>query len=86
MPEDGCREGCECVIETGVSSPDDEPLWFRSKWPNPLTPRLASWKRRTANFLKRGPTRRAQTRSAKCEERPSLGQPAGVGSTVQMLI
>ena len=24
MTEDGCREECECVIETGVSAPGDE--------------------------------------------------------------
>jgi hypothetical protein len=35
-----CRKG---MLSSGVSSPDDEPLWFRSKWPNPLTPRLASF-------------------------------------------
>ena len=50
-----------------------EPLLFRQKDPKPLTPRLASLEGRAANFLKSGPTRRAQTRSAKCSERPSLG-------------
>ena len=60
----------------GVSSPDDEPLLFRQKWPKPWTPRLALWEGRDANLLKSGPTRSAQTRSATCEERPSLG-PAG---------
>ncbi|MGB5056776.1 MAG: hypothetical protein WBO24_20460, partial [Nitrospirales bacterium] len=61
---------------SGVSSPDDEPLLFRQKWPKPLTPRLALLEGRDANPLKRGPTRGAQTRAARCEERPSLG-PAG---------
>ena len=56
--------------------PAAEVLFFREKDPKPLTPRLASLKRRAANFLKSGPTRRAHTRSAKCEERPSRG-PAG---------
>jgi hypothetical protein len=49
---------------SGVSPPDDEPLWFRSKWPKPLTPRLALLQWRDANPEKSGPTRRAQTRSA----------------------
>ncbi len=53
-----------------------EPLLFRQKDPKPLTPRLASWEGRDANIVKSGPTRFAQTRSAKCSERPSLG-PAG---------
>ena len=60
----------------GVSPPYGEVLLFRQKDPKPLTPRLALWEGRDANFLKSGPTRRAQTRSANCEERPSLG-PAG---------
>ncbi|MGB5054757.1 MAG: hypothetical protein WBO24_10225, partial [Nitrospirales bacterium] len=43
---------------------------------NPLTPRLALLKRRDANLEQSGPTRKAQTRSARCEERPSW-EPAG---------
>ena len=61
---------------SGVSAPDDEVLLFRQKDPKPLTPRLSSLKRRDANFLKSGPTRRAHTRAARCEERPSW-EPAG---------
>ena len=53
--------------------PAAEPLLFRQKLPKPLTPRLGTWKRRDANTLKSGPTRQAQTGSARCEERPSLG-------------
>ena len=69
-------------IGDGVSSPYDEPLLFRQKWPKPLTPRLASWKGRDANPKKSGPTRQAQTGSAGCEERPSLG-PAGRRQTTE---
>ena len=66
--------------------PAAEPLLFRQKWPKPLTPRLASLKRRDANSLKSGPTRRAQTRSATDKSVPPGSQPAGVGSTVRRLI
>jgi hypothetical protein len=68
------------LLDAGGSSPDDELLLFRQKDPKPVTPRLALLKRRDANFLKSGPTRRAQTRAAGREERPSGSQPAGVGS------
>ena len=68
------------LLDAGVSSPDDEVLLFRQKDPKPWTPRLASLKRRDANFLKSGPTRRAHTRPARYEERPSGNQPAGVGT------
>jgi hypothetical protein len=37
---------------SGVSSPNDEPLLFRQKWPKPLTPRLALLEERAANFFK----------------------------------
>ena len=56
--------------------PAAEPLLFRQKWPKPLTPRLALLEGRDAKCTKSGPTRRAQTRAARCEERPPLG-PAG---------
>ena len=71
---------------SGGSSPGDESLLFRQKGPKPLTPRLAFWEGRDANFLKSGPTRQAQTGAARCEECPSLGQPAGVGSMGHLLI
>ena len=61
---------------SGVSPPGDESLLFRQKGPKPLPPRLAFWGGRDANPVKSGPTRGAQTRAAKCEERPSRG-PAG---------
>ncbi|GJL59787.1 MAG: hypothetical protein NPIRA03_26440 [Nitrospirales bacterium] len=63
----------------GVSSPNDEPLLFRQKWPKPLTLRLAFLEGRDANFLKSGPTRMAQTRAATDKSVPPWGQPAGVG-------
>jgi hypothetical protein len=44
--------------------------------PCKTTPRLGSLKRRDANSKKSGPTRRAQTRAARYQERPSCG-PAG---------
>ncbi len=56
--------------------PAAEVLLFRQKDPKPLTPRLASLKRRDANPEKSGPTRRAQTRSAR-RIRASLREPAG---------
>jgi hypothetical protein len=59
--------------------PAAEVLLFRQKWPKPMTPRLALLEGRDAKDTKSGPTRSAQTRAAKCEERPSWGQPAGVG-------
>jgi hypothetical protein len=75
LMEAGSRPVAE-VKAFGVSPPPyDAPLLFRQKWPKPLTPLLALWEGRDAN-RKSGPTRRAQTGSAKCEERPFLW-PAG---------
>ncbi|HNP31081.1 MAG TPA: hypothetical protein PKK23_18695, partial [Nitrospirales bacterium] len=50
-------------------------LLFRQKWPKPLTPRLASFEGRDANFEERPNSQGSDTvRNGK--ERPSLG-PAG---------
>ena len=62
--------------------PAAEPLLFRRKWPKPLTPRLASLKRRAANPEKADQLARL-TQGPQAEKSvPPLGQPAGVGSTL----
>ncbi len=59
--------------------PADEPLWFRPKWPKPLTPKLATsgvsnaalWSADQLAALKQGPRQDTSNRQR--------GQSAGVG-------
>ncbi|WP_443147675.1 hypothetical protein [Nitrospira sp.] len=60
-------------------APAGEPLFFREKWPKPLTPRLALGERTDAN-LKRAVQLAGLKQGPPAEESvPPLGQPTGVG-------